>query len=149
MAGANKYRRLSIMRFPAKAYQLREIRCVITNVLAQQSCEKRDIEFIVLAINEACMNVIQHAYKDRQGGEVIVEILHHDNDFLFRVTDFADCADCSNFIPRPLDELRPGGIGMHIMQQVMDDIKYSHRERDNGNILEMKKHLVRHLYKSR
>jgi sigma-B regulation protein RsbU (phosphoserine phosphatase) len=136
------------MRFPARAYQLREIRCVIATALTKQACEKRDIEFIVLAINEACMNIIQHAYKDR-GGEIIVEILHHDNDFLFRITDFADCVDCAGFKSRPLDELRPGGIGIHIMQQVMDEIRFSHREDGSGNILEMKKHLIRHLYKSR
>jgi sigma-B regulation protein RsbU (phosphoserine phosphatase) len=41
--------------------------------------------------------------------------------------------------PRDLDDVRPGGLGVHFMREIMDEISYLPQEGDYGNILRMVK----------
>lgn len=95
----------------------------------------------VLAVNEACMNIIQHAYKPTEAGEIILEIYKNDEEILFRLTDFAQPVDVCTIKGRNWDDIRPGGLGVHFMCEGMDEIKYRHLPGGTGNILEMKKKL--------
>ena len=53
--------------------------------------------------------------------------------------DFADPVDAAEIEPRDLDDVRPGGLGVHFMREIMDEISYLPREGDYGNILRMVK----------
>lgn len=132
-------KRISKLRFPARSYQLKEIRCVVVAGLQQLGCEGQESDAVVLAINEACMNIIQHGYGESQSGEIILEIFEDDNNILFRITDYAKTVDEKEIKSRPLDEIRPGGLGMHIIHEVMDSVKFLKPERGTGNVLELRK----------
>jgi sigma-B regulation protein RsbU (phosphoserine phosphatase) len=141
----DKAGRLSIVRFPARAYQLKQIRSIVHSAMKQLGCAQLDSDKIVLAINEACMNVIQHAYAEDQGGEIILEIFDEHSvekgSVLFRLTDFAAPVDECRICSRDLDDVRPGGLGVHIIQEVMDSVEFKHPADGKGNILEMRKRL--------
>ena len=98
---------------------------------------------LALAIGEAIVNVIEHGYggdedrpiwikaspirKDgRPGLEIVVE-------------DECPGVDLSAIKSRPLDEVRPGGLGVHIIHRIMDEVDYSHREAGTGVRLRMRK----------
>lgn len=132
-------RRISVLRFPARSYQLREIRCIVESAMRQLGCEEEEINAIVLAINEACMNIIQHAYGENHGGEIILEIFKGASEVLFRITDFAKPVDSCLIKSRSLAEIRPGGLGVHIIQEVMDSVEFKLPDNGIGNILEMRK----------
>jgi len=138
----DKSERLSILRFPARAYQLKQVRSVVHRAMKQLGCAQMDCDRIVLAINEACMNVIQHAYQDDQGGEIILEIFAVPQGVMFRLTDFAAPVDESRIRARKLDELRPGGLGVHIIHEIMDSVEFKHPAEGPGNIMEMHKRLT-------
>ena len=42
---------------------------------------------------------------------------------------------------RPLDEIRPGGLGCHIINEVMDEVALLDRQGGHGNVLELRKRL--------
>jgi sigma-B regulation protein RsbU (phosphoserine phosphatase) len=90
----------------------------------------------ILAVNEACMNVIQHGYGE-QPGEIQVRVLRLADRICFDILDAAPLIDQGRLVSRPLDELRPGGLGLHIMQSVMDEVKFLPNPAGEGNMVRM------------
>lgn len=137
-AGLNAERVLEL-RFPARPDRLCVVRALVRAAAETAGCSKQVSERLVIALNEACMNVIQHAYKDSEAGEIVLEILNNGAQLLFRLTDFAAPIDLGTVAPRDLDDLRPGGLGVHFIREIMDSIEMGHLEGQSGNYLEMTK----------
>jgi sigma-B regulation protein RsbU (phosphoserine phosphatase) len=131
---------LARLRFPARTEQLSALREQIRTILKQSQCHEQCIDESVLAINEACMNIIQHGYAEHQlEGDVVLEIVNDDNTLIFRLTDFAPPVDISKCQSRNLDEIRPGGLGLHFIQTLMDEYQFLAPPGGVGNILELRK----------
>lgn len=123
--------------FTSDTLELQSIRHWLRDILQQQNSSKDCINDSILAINEACMNIIQHAYCGQPDGKIIIEILR-DKDFLiFRLTDFASPVDINKCQSRILDDIRPGGLGIHIIQSVMESMRFLEPPDDVGNLLEL------------
>jgi sigma-B regulation protein RsbU (phosphoserine phosphatase) len=56
--------------------------------------------------------------------------------------DFAHTVDPNLIKPRDLDDLRPGGLGTHFMQEVMDEVTFMPPPQEGGNLLKMKKRIT-------
>jgi len=130
--------RLIELRFPAKPDRLMLIRRVIRDTATEAGCTEKKADDVVLAVNEACMNIIQHAYKGTQDGDIILEIINNKSDLVFTLTDHSDPVDVTTIKPRELDEIRPGGLGTHFINEVMDVVEYSVLDDQTGNRLTMK-----------
>ena len=87
------------------------------------------------------MNIIQHGYGAGQVGEIVLEILLLDNEILFRLSDFAKPIDVKKIKSRDLNDVRPGGLGVHFINEIMDEVQYLHKDDGSGNVLEMKKYI--------
>jgi anti-sigma regulatory factor (Ser/Thr protein kinase) len=83
-----------------------------------ESCE------VTLAVHEAVTNIIRHAYGDRHGQRVELTCCAQDNTLEFILADQGQPADPAQFCARPLGEAKPGGLGTHIIAQVMDVVDY-------------------------
>lgn len=95
---------------------------------------------VVLAIDEACQNIIRHGYHGR--GEVVLELRADDQRRLeVQLIDFAAPVDPAKVRSRPFDDLRPGGLGCHFMRAVMDDVAFLPPPDGAGNLLRMVKAL--------
>jgi serine/threonine-protein kinase RsbW len=90
-----------------------------------------------LAVEEACTNVIQHGYKGMDPGSIILAFRIEPDRILVQITDFGQV-----FEPAPpptpdleasLEEREPGGLGLFLIYQTMDNIDY--RVSDEGNQL--------------
>jgi len=110
-------------------------------VLGKQGCDPETVDSMVLAINEACMNIIQHAYGPGATGNIVLEILKNKDHLIFRLIDFAKPVDERTIKSRPLDDIRPGGLGVHLINEVMDEVTFIDNPQTAGNILEMKKRI--------
>ena len=129
-------------RFRSDPDQLRNIRDTIRAVLRENKCPGQFIDDLVLAVNEACANIMQHAYKGKCTGEIILALLRKQDEITVRLTDFAEPVDTSACKSRQLDELRPGGLGVHFMNELMDDVRFLETQAGVGNILLMKKKIT-------
>jgi sigma-B regulation protein RsbU (phosphoserine phosphatase) len=57
--------------------------------------------------------------------------------------DFAPPVDPARIRPRPLDELRPGGLGTHLIRSTMDHTELGRPPSGPGNLLRMVKKFAR------
>ncbi len=87
-------------------------------------------EELLLALGEACMNIIQHrgASMDSEPISVVAEL--GPELARFRIGRYCRLEDVSSIKPRELDDVRPGGLGTHFIDQIMDRIEYE-PERDS------------------
>ncbi|MFN0132358.1 MAG: ATP-binding protein [Phycisphaerales bacterium] len=90
---------------------------------------------IALAVDEALANVIRHGYERRKDGPITISIwpLPGDNGhsrpgIRIVVEDEARQVDPGEIKSRDLDQIRPGGLGVHIIRQIMDEVVYEKRD---------------------
>ncbi len=128
------------MHFRADPALLKGVRERLREVLADNACEQQASADIILAINEACMNIIQHAYRGDTSGEIILEILDNERQLVVELHDHGRQADPGCIKPRALDDIRPGGLGTHFMRSLMDQCEYAN-EGEQGNRLRMTRNM--------
>lgn len=109
------------MEFPAQASQLMPMRHAADAVLDQQGVDAELRASLVLALDEACANIIRHAFGGGCGSGRIELLIRREVDTLhFVLSDTAACVDPDRIKPRDLDECRPGGLGLCFIDTLMD-----------------------------
>jgi sigma-B regulation protein RsbU (phosphoserine phosphatase) len=117
------------------------MRAAVSDAAAASGCGEACIRDIVIAVDEACQNVIRHAYKGEPGNDVVVDMRYMPEYLVFYVIDFGPPANVDEIKPRPLDELRPGGLGTHFIKECMDETEFRALPDGAGNMLEMVKRI--------
>ena len=98
---------------------------------------------IVLAVDEALTNIIRHAYGGAEDQPIEVELLPESSPaagLRIRIRDHGRPVDVRRIQSRDLDDVRPGGLGVHIMTECMDHLEYQQAE-GGGTVLTMFKRL--------
>ena len=86
---------------------------------------------ISLAVDEALCNIINHGYNKREDGRIKISVWDLETDppgLMILVEDRAQQVDPASIRPRELDDIRPGGLGVHIIREIMDSVLYEHRD---------------------
>ncbi len=104
----------------------------------------KQINRMILAVDELFANIAQHGYQGREG-TVEMSASRHDDVLSFELRDYAAPLLKDEMLgwPRPdgEKELKPGGLGMHLMRSVMDKIE--HEALADGNLWRLIKYLDR------
>jgi anti-sigma regulatory factor (Ser/Thr protein kinase) len=87
------------------------------------------------------MNIIQHAYRGQDDGQFMLEVGRTKQALCFRLEDYAKPVDLESIRPRNLDDIRPGGLGVHFIREIMDSYHMGHLADARGNFLEMTKNI--------
>jgi sigma-B regulation protein RsbU (phosphoserine phosphatase) len=128
-------------RFGARAEALASMRQALRERLQAKGVPEAEIVRLVLAVDEASSNVIRHAYRDCQPGEIELTVTRVRGRLRFRLRDFAPPVDGRCLKPRDLDECRPGGLGINLIDDIMDRWRLRALKRRCGNVLVMFKRL--------
>ena len=107
---------------------LSEIRDFVSENALQAGIPSSTIDNIILAVDEACTNIIKHAYKLSPKGEIIIRIDYDEEKFTITIIDYGKSFEPDR-IPRPdlqkyYLEHRVGGLGMYLMKSLMDNVEY-------------------------
>ncbi|MBL6931361.1 MAG: SpoIIE family protein phosphatase [Rhodospirillales bacterium] len=129
------------LNFPSQPDRLKLVRSAVFDTVMLCGCSESVGRDIVIAVDEACQNVIRHAYKGARDGQVILDIARAGDNIVLSLRDFAEPVDVSKIKPRDLDDLRPGGLGTHFIREVMDDVDYLPPPDGEGNLLRMVKRI--------
>ncbi len=119
------------------------IRAVVAQLCAMAQCSDEEQRKIVLAVDEACANIIKHTYKGDRNRTIGACFKIQEENLEIILTDNGPPLDVKCVQPRDLDKVRPGGLGTHFMRSIMDQVEFSYKE-GCGNVLRMVKHLGRH-----
>lgn len=134
--------RIMKVKFPADPRILRKVREHVREACERGGCCEQVVSQIVLAVNEACSNIIRHAYKGSSAGEIILEIFNNGRELEFHLRDFAEPVDLTSIGPRDPREIKPGGLGTLFIREIMDECAYGHVQGKAGNFLHMKKRIA-------
>jgi len=105
-------------------------RALISNIAQRIGFNEILCGQISLAIDEALCNIINHGYERRTDGRIWVGIWALSNDppgLRIVIEDEARQVDPATIQSRDLDDVRPGGLGVYLIQEIMDQVKYERR----------------------
>ena len=128
--------------FIATKDQLKNIRAFVKSFLNEKDFSKDEIEKIILAVGEASMNIVQHAYKGGNEDKTIkVEIEIKEKKLFVHLFDQGKPAVPENIKPRDLKDIKPGGLGSFFIGEIMDEVKFMSKGKDWINHLVLTKYL--------
>ncbi len=109
--------------------QLETVRDFVEEAAREFGFGDDDVSNIVLAVDEACTNIIKHAYEGASTGTITVEIRREGKTFSVRIRDNGKAFNPDGLEPpdlrRHLTEFRRGGLGVYLMRRLMDKVEYA------------------------
>ncbi len=86
------------------------------------------IDQLSLAVDEACTNIIRHAYSGSKSGPIDITVDVDAERFTVTIRDEGDSIDLENYsepdLNKSIRDRRGGGFGVHIMRKLMDLVEY-------------------------
>jgi len=128
------------LTFPSDACRLAEVRREARVFLAECGFEECAAELLILALDEACTNIIRYAYGGPTQNVIRLNIdsLKHGVRCILR--DYGKSCDPSKIRSRDLADFRPGGLGVRIIQTAFDHVVFEPKPR--GTQLTLTKKLL-------
>ena len=94
-----------------------------------------DVFNVKLAIDEALQNIIRYAYDFDKTKDIIINLEQiSEKSLKVELRDFGTRVSTSQIKPRELDDVRPGGLGIHFIKSIVKGMSYEHKE-DGGTLL--------------
>jgi serine/threonine-protein kinase RsbW len=128
--------------FSAYFSNLDDIREFVSDCARGDGFSEKEIYSIQLAVDEACTNVIEHAYGGEGDETLEISCVVSDEVITVTIRDWGKPFNPSN-VPEPnleegLFERRIGGLGVYLMRKLMDTVSYIPSS-ESGNILTLTK----------
>jgi anti-sigma regulatory factor (Ser/Thr protein kinase) len=141
-------------RMPTRQMAKLRLRAVLENVPVATECvaviaraaglEDHFLYQVQLAVDEACANVVEHAYRDLEPGDMELVCSLDDGTFTICVRDWGRGFDPNGVavpdVGAPLEERSLGGLGLFLVRRMMDSVQF-HFDAERGNELVMVKRL--------
>jgi serine/threonine-protein kinase RsbW len=116
------------LQVPSSTENLALIREFVTTIGRQATLDDEDINKLELAVDEACANVIEHAYGHDITKDVSVRATFDDERLKISVIDEGLGFDPAKIHQKSVDELiherRSGGLGIRLIKTLMDEVSY-------------------------
>ena len=128
--------------FPAATESLAVVRAAVGEACRQAGGGEECAEQLVLAVNEACMNIIQHGYALAPAQQFRLCLMQDDDMLVVHLLDNGRRAAVADLRPRELDDLRPGGLGVRFIRETTDELAYLPPPAGFTNLLQLKKRIT-------
>jgi serine/threonine-protein kinase RsbW len=125
------------LSIPSNPQYLCVLRSFFNGLLPLVGFRDTEVDAMILAIHEACTNVMKHGYQGDMTQRIDLTVLVTAEVFSVEIQDYGAPQDITAIKPRALHEVRPGGLGTHFMQAIMDEVTYS--SSDTGTVVRMTK----------
>jgi anti-sigma regulatory factor (Ser/Thr protein kinase) len=126
-------------RFPGKLESLPQLHEAVARFCGSHDV-RPDVAFkIDLALEEVFSNIVRHGYGDGRSHEIAVRLERLRGRVRIQVDDdgrpFDPLQAPEADIAAPLDKRRPGGLGIHLVRRLLDQVRYQRRATGNRLIL--------------
>lgn len=131
---------MKTVTFPGRYESLPEVSKFVTHAARQAGLDPKAIYAVELAVDEACSNIIDHAYAGEDIGDMECTVSSSSEGLTVILRDYGQPFDPMH-VPEPktdvpLERLRPRGVGLFLMRKMMDRVYYESTP-DQGNVLTM------------
>lgn len=118
------------LKLPANSENLDIIRKFISGIAENMGFSEEEIYQIELAVDEACSNVIRHAYvgRDNEKDGILVTVKTKPKQIVISITDTGVGFNPNSIKTPNMDEylkrMKPGGLGLHLIKTLMDEVSF-------------------------
>ncbi|MFH2102616.1 MAG: ATP-binding protein [Chloroflexota bacterium] len=129
--------------FSADFVQLDSIREFVGQAARDADMGDVEIYHLQMAVDEACSNIIEHAYAGMEAGDIECTCVNSDVGLTVILRDHGK-PFAPSLVPEPdlsadLLSRRVGGVGLHIIRSLMDEVMFEQLG-ESGNVLTMVKY---------
>jgi serine/threonine-protein kinase RsbW len=140
-----------LLQAPGHVSYLAHIRVVVGDLARKVGFNEDEAAKIEMAVDEACSNVVKHAYSpDKEwcwqhcDPEIRLDVRTEGSRLVIEINDHGQRFDFANYHPVDIEdrlrEMKRSGYGIFIMRQFMDEVQYNSNDQ-TGNTLRMVKYL--------
>lgn len=134
---------MTTRRFPANFKSLALISDFVVDLAEKADFSANETYAIQTAVDEACSNIIDHAYGGENKGEIEVNVIQIRNGIQIVLRDEGEPFDPSDIpdpdITSPLETRKERGLGVFFMRNLMDKVIFEFSDR-KGNTLTLVKY---------
>jgi len=135
---------METVSFPGRFESLSKIGKYVEDAAKSAGLSDKAVYAIQLAVDEACANIIDHAYGGENKGEIDCTLIAKEEGLTIILRDRGRPYN-PQYIPDPqvnvpLQKLKPRGVGVYLIRKMMDEVHYEYSP-EEGNILTLFKRL--------
>ncbi len=124
-------------KFPARLDSLRPAQEFVSSLTRAQGFSEKRTQQVELALEEVLANICNYAYRGKEGDFEIIGRWEGGQRLILEIADegtpFDPLAAPDPDVTAGMDERQPGGLGIFLVKQFMDDVQY--RREGSKNIL--------------
>jgi anti-sigma regulatory factor (Ser/Thr protein kinase) len=117
------------LKFPADTGELAGMRQQAREFLLGVEIPEMDAELMVLALDEACTNIIRYAYGGCTQRIIRLQLERHNSTLQCVLRDYGKTCDPAKIRSRDLTDFRPGGLGVRILHSAFDSVIFEPQSR--------------------
>ena len=99
---------------------------------------EKERTLMVLGVDEACTNIIRHAYHLRDDQPIALSLEGKRDCVCMRLRDYGKQKEPEKMKGRAPDLIKPGGLGMHLIRAAFDKVDYILKRRGTELVLTKK-----------
>jgi anti-sigma regulatory factor (Ser/Thr protein kinase) len=126
------------LEFTSHTANLALMRSFVRRFLARHPFSEKEQTLMVLGVDEACTNVIRHAYDLRDDQPIALSVETLRTCVRVRLRDYGEQAPASEMRGRAYSEVKPGGLGLHLIRNAFDKVDYILKPRGTELVLTKK-----------
>ena len=119
------------LTIPSSTQHLETVREFVGDHARAAGFSDESVEQLKIAVDEACTNVIEHAYGGEAAHQIGVSVIVQADRFTIRIQDEGKAFDPRTYKEPNIFEYakrrKAGGFGVHIMHRLMDHVEYRKR----------------------
>ena len=128
-------RSVHTITIPSATRYLEDVRRFIKKHAVRASFPASTVQALQLAVDEACANVIEHAYGGKESNTIDVDVVVKADRLVVRIRDeglpFIDAEYREPDIFEYASRKKSGGFGVHLMRKLADQVEYTTRGSSN------------------
>src|SRR5205809_6633989 len=126
------------LEFTSHTANLALMRNFVRKFLSRHPFSEKQRTLMVLGVDEACTNVIRQAYDLRDDQPIALSVETLRTCVRVRLRDYGEQVPVSEMRSRAHSEVKPGGLGLHLIRNAFDKVDYILKPRGTELVLTKK-----------
>jgi len=134
---------MDTVTFPGRYDSLESISNFVEKAAKDAGLDQKATYAVQLAVDEACCNIIDHAYGGEGIGDIQCSVQAGKDGLTVILVDRGQPYSPEKVpdpqLNLPLEKVKPRGVGLYLIRKMMDKVSYAAKP-DSTNVLTMVKH---------